>query len=364
MRARAGLWLGVVVVVVGMSACTPSGECQRSSDCEGGSTCVARKCQAAATDAGPLFSSSSGGSSGGAGSCFSMVPGAVYIHGTMSEGACYRDALSTLSQPGNGCVGFGCDTEPGAIRPDGRYIYVDTMGGVVREFTADPFRFAGSSWEYPENTADNDPVVPTPGCPPQPGVYTIMFFPDTAEMLYRCFNASAWYDSAGAIAALNGNEILCPGNGGRLLVRNGGSLEVLLRNGMVTPVTGLPANANWIAYRSAGNGFYVAHLDGNTGVGERWLIQEDGSAVLSTSWTGLPANITARPYSCVMGGGGDLYCEGSDSTVTFQDVVVQFPVGGGQGNVPYTEANLEQDWTNGGRKPDVKLHISKLVTGF
>ncbi len=290
------------------------------------------------------------------------------MHGTLSEGACYRDSLIGLSTPGNPCVGFGCYTEEGAVRNDGRYLYIVSGSGNVmdslRVFTPDPFTFVrtGSTgnWEYPADTELNDAVVPTPLC--TSGLQAFMLYPDTGDALYRCQSGQGWNDATGVITRLGTKTLVWPGNAGRLLAENGSALELVAADGTVTPVTGLPSE-QWVAYRAVADGFYVATMDSSTGAGSRWQILADGTSFSSATWTGVPSG-TRVAYGYVMGAAGDLYCQGTDTVNTGVDIVLRFPAGGGVATVAYTEDGLEQQWSNGAKKPDTMLHVSKLVSGF
>lgn len=287
------------------------------------------------------------------------------MHGTLSEGACYRDSFIGLSTPGNPCVGFDCNSEEGAVRNDGRYIYISNINSMdtLRVFTPDPFTFVrtGStgSWEYPADTELNDAVVPTPLC--TSGVEDFMLYPDTGDTLYRCRGGQGWNDATGVITRLGTKTLVWPGNGGRLLAGGGSALELVAADGTVTPVTGLP-NEQWVAYRAVADGFYVATMD-SAGMGSRWQILADGTAFSSATWTGVPAG-TRLTYGYVMAAAGDLYCQGADTVNSGVDIVLRFPAGGGVATVAYTEDGLEQQWSNGAKKPDTMLHGSKLVSGF
>jgi hypothetical protein len=82
-----------------------------------------------------------------------LNPGDVYLDGTLTEGACYRDALTHWSDPNSACTGFGCyfDGRGAVIRPsDGRMLYMNTFENVIREFHADSCPMPAMS-TYPQD---------------------------------------------------------------------------------------------------------------------------------------------------------------------------------------------------------------------
>lgn len=94
--------------------------------------------------------------------------GEVYLAGTLSEGACYRDAIAHPARPHVAVVGFACyfNQQGAMLTPDGTLLYVNTFEDVLREFSCDGCPTWTASDPYPSDPLVNDTVLPTPPCDP------------------------------------------------------------------------------------------------------------------------------------------------------------------------------------------------------
>ena len=83
---------------------------------------------------------------------------------------------------------------------------------------------------------------------------------------------------------------------------------------------------------------------------ELWMIQEDGSTMLVSTYAAVPAGYSADG-SGLLDANQNFFQEGG-GPVTFEDVIIR-RAPDGVAEVAYTEAS----------NPLVKLHISAIVTG-
>lgn len=278
-----------------------------------------------------------------------LEPTDIYIAGTLSEGACYRDALANLFTPNVASLGFDCyfSQSTAMVRPtDGRLLYTNIFEDVLREYHCDVCTFTGAG-AYPANVLANDTVVPTP-CPGTSDLTGFLVSVD-GEVLHRCSTTSAvWRDSSGAAVHtnLNNDSLLALGTAGLAF---SATRIVDWKTMTQTMIVGLPPSPDILAVRwAAPDAFFVAIAGASD---ELWRVSTSGVATRVGAYGALPPN-TARSFGARLDGSGRLFHEGRDTTQTFTDIVVQREVGA-PSVVVYTET------TN----PLVKLHISSLVTG-
>ena len=118
--------------------------------------------------------------------CSNLDPDKVYLHGTLSEGAAYLDALTDPENPTLFCVGFPTSTIDGVITEQGNYIYShdDTFYTMNQDAMNQD---AGDSItdQYPENEVDNDTMLFT-AKPNSCGVGIIKINPSNNDIYYEC----------------------------------------------------------------------------------------------------------------------------------------------------------------------------------
>lgn len=280
----------------------------------------------------------------------SLDAGAVYLAGTLSEGACYLDALADVFNPNVASTGFDCyfSNDTAVLRPtDGAMLYFNTFEWQLREYRCDECMVTSAATPYPSDPLANDRVVPTQ-CP---GMDRMAGFAVTAdgEVLHRCsMTAGIFRFSTGGIAYSAGNDtVLAFGSVGWALTR---TRVINWRLSSAGLITGLPSSMTLLAARwSPPDGFWLALR--TNGVEELWRVDLAGVATKSGTFGAQPPNTTAS------GGGrfdsaGRLFQAVNDTSAAFQDVVLMKEIGQPT-VVVYTEA------TN----PLVKIHISSLVTG-
>lgn len=270
-------------------------------------------------------------------------PEEVYIFGTLSEGACYLDAIAHWSNPNVASVGFDCyvNESTSQIRNDGTLIYTNTFEDVLREYHCD----GCSSWmpgmPYPSNVLANDTILATSPCDANgiSGFITGI----TGERLHRC--GTTWYNASGTSVPITG-VLLSYGHNNKVLTQ---TAVIDIATGEQFPITGLPTAGTTLTARVAGaTSFWMAR--NVSGAVTLWRIDHSGAATLEGTYPAPPANNTPSG-SARLDGSGNLFQQGR-GPATFEDVVISRSLNG-LSEVIYTEAS----------NPAVKLHISSLVTG-
>ncbi|MBL8912072.1 MAG: hypothetical protein JNM17_15360 [Archangium sp.] len=291
---------------------------------------------AGAIDAGPIAPS--------------LDAGAIYLAGTLQEGACYRDALADLFNPNVASTGFDCyfANDTAVVRPtDGALLYFNTFEWLLREYRCDECAVTSAATPYPVDPLANDRVIPTQ-CPTSDRMTGFAVTAD-GEVLHRCSMTSGIFRlSNGAVAHNAGSDtVLAFGATGWALTRTRVINWKLPSTGLIT---GLPASMTLLAARwSPPDGFWLA-LRSN-GVDELWRIDLAGVATKSGTFGASPPNTTASVGGS-LDSAGRLFQAVNDTSAAFRDVVLMKEIGQPT-VVVYTEA------TN----PLVKIHISSLVTG-
>jgi len=284
-----------------------------------------------------------------------LDPSEVYLAGTLSEGACYLDALTHWSTPNVASTGFDCyfDSQRAVIRPtDGRLIYTNVFENVVREYHCDDCLVTkGSMWKYPSGVLNNDTIITTP-CPgTAPKVASFKISPD-GELLYQCqYNSPEWRDASGAVVYNSMTDgLFATGASGWVLTA---TRVMNLKTSIANTITGLPhLTSSWRAIRWTTDGFWVSvALGGSGGAAQLWKISTSGAAQLVGDYPPYPPMISAR-YDSKLDGSGRLFSMASDNSETFLDVIVRRELGKST-EVIYSEKS----------DPLVKIHISYLVTG-
>lgn len=281
----------------------------------------------------------------------------VYLAGTLSEGACYRDALAHYSAPNDAVVGFDCyfDSRTAQLAADGRLVYVNTFEDVLREFHCDDCPTWSAGDDYPRDFLDNDPILPTPPCDPSDIRNDLRAFrlsPD-GRRTHQCGSSSTWYDPAGAVLFDAGTDaVMSYGWSGFVLARSTRDGFVYdTTGGTRTPVTGLPA-CDWATARAGEtSGFRVVLRC--MAADELWRVTDAGVATLEGIYPPRPMGYERYRTSVELADDNTLV-EFVSGPMTFEDAIVERTLAG-RSDVVYTEETSPE--------PLVKIHISDLVTG-
>ena len=275
-------------------------------------------------------------------------PEQVYLFGTLSEGACYRDAVAPVEAPSDAVVGFACDANEstGWIRPtDGRLLYTDgQLQDTVVVFTCDGCTKVTAGDPYPTDPLANDDRIELP-CPGAALRIGYQLAPN--GRVYHLCN-DGWYDQ-------DGDRI--PTREAYLIVHLGPDDTALLSNnvldltsGEMAPLSGL-ADLDPLAARALEDGYWIAIQSSATEPTELWHVALDGTATQLGTYPPLPAN-QSGPYGAKLDGQGRLFQMARDTTESSRDTIVRRSIDG-QSQVVYDEAD----------DPLVKIHISSLFTG-
>lgn len=282
-----------------------------------------------------------------------LDPDEVYILGTLSQGACYLDAIAPVLAPDEALVGFECGTVFAypVVRPgDGRMIY--SAGGAVDAiyaFRCDGCTYVSSAADYPSDPLANDEPIPTPSCAADAFSGGFAVTADGA-VAYRC-DDGLWYGEGDEPFATPMDVSFRPlsfGHEATALLADG---VVDLESGDYAPFTGL-TQPNVIAQRAVEDGYRIAvqptDIDQPP---ELWHVAFDGTATSLGAFPAPPADQEVRAESA-LDGEGRLVQFAQDTTETFRDTIIRRSMDG-ESAVIYDEAD----------DPVVKLHISSLFTG-
>ena len=282
-----------------------------------------------------------------------LDPDEVYIFGTLSEGACYLDAIAPVLAPDRALVGFDCSASLGVayIRPDdGRMIYAQFGGrDAVYGFRCDGCSYVTGPADYPDAPLANDEPMPTPACDASAfmGQFTVTA---EGELAYRCQDGQ-WYDADGeALAGLRVDpaSLLSIGHEHTALLTDG---VVDLETGELAPWEGL-TQPRVIAVRAVPDGYWIAvQPEDAMQPPELWEVAFDGTAMSLGVYPDPPADQEVLSQRR-LDGEGRLVQFARDTTEVFRDTIIRRSIEG-ESAVIYDEAD----------DPVVKLHISNLFTG-
>lgn len=304
----------------------------------------------ARVDGGVITAVDAGRAPTDAGSLQVLDPGEVYLLGTLSEGACYRDALAHWSSPNVASVGFDCyaDETSAVIRPtDGRLIYTNIFEDKLREHHCDDCSYSSASTAYPANVLANDTVLPTP-CPG--ANERLAWFRVTAEgeVLHQCNQSfGKLRDATGAVVydGMAGAPVIAVGGAGWLLTERQivnyktGASVVLKGLTPVPPVAIRWAPPDGFYYVNDRSVFSLYRASFTSGISE--VVAEYPAAPSGLTYqSSLRLDSSQRLFSFATLNG------------SFTDVIVRSEIGG-ESKIVYSEAD----------RPLVKIHISSLVTG-
>ncbi|MBN8228399.1 hypothetical protein JYK02_12890 [Corallococcus macrosporus] len=362
--------------VVASGACATAADCKAHESCdEAAKRCVLQEGRCNTADdcnEGALWTSACGADN----QCHTEEASGndVLIWGTLMEGICGYDAISSVLTPLRVQVGFGCYTtsvyDDAVVSPNGRVYYVDRAADPqrVKIFNPDPFKVEGGKRTYPPQATDNDTKLPAPGCKADQDLGTFVLQAGTGAIAYSCNLAgtdTTYYDTNGAVVAA-GYELLAWNADNHLLAQTGGfKLFVLTPDRTPLPVTGLPSGWAFRDARATTAGFWLAISLSGTDF-QLWRVGHDGVATLQGNYGALPQGVTG--YSAgVLDRSGALYVEGTlrDATGDLVDIVVQRPPDGTTATIVYSEANAPEKVNYAA---DYKvlfnfMHISYLFAG-
>jgi hypothetical protein len=288
-----------------------------------------------------------------------LDPDQVYLAGTLSEGACYRDAIAHYACPNTAVTGFDCyfdgnvsayGTSPTAlIRPtDGRLVYTNTFESVVREFHCDacPYVQGGT---YPDRPLENDAVVPT-DCKLAEGRASFFVSPK-GELIYYCVDVHQWRDRTHRLVyADSGTDpLIHVGYKDLGLTR---TRVIDLVSGKTAPVKGLEDVRIDAIRTDRSVGFIIAIRPKDPMAPEElWELDATGAMKLRGRYPPAPPSTREQDFQAQLEPGGALV-QFAAGMATFEDVIIRRTIEGSS-EVVYTEA----------RGPLVKIHISGLITG-
>jgi hypothetical protein len=280
-------------------------------------------------------------------------PDEVYIAGTLSEGACFLDAMAHWSTPNDAATGFDCyfGDADAIIRPsDGRMIYTNIFENLLREFHCDECPFSGVSpfvSQYPESPLSNDTILPTPACDPERLGSSLLEFrvAPTSEYLYRC--GAGWLNLAGEVVYdLSSGPLVHLGYDGLGLTQE----AILdLDAGTAAPFVGFTSmELIQTARADPSGGFWF--VVGPPALPVLWHVRVGGHVTELGTYPPLPeGQFGAYDYALLPG--GELFQQAINFTDPF-DVIYRRELGV-PAELVYTEAD----------DPLVRLHSSSLVTG-
>lgn len=294
-------------------------------------------------------------------------PDEVYLQGTFSEGACYRDAIEDFDTTTRPRAGLPCYARPpGVIRPtDGRLIY--RMGTYtddhLRVFSADHWGRTNDTFNYPDTPEENDAIVDTPECS---SVLDFRIEPRSGDILYRCRDcapgvecANVVYRSSGGTYALGPTGAVSgaewwPGYDGIALRGDTFNLELASEDAATIPIdtdlSEFDTNPSEIrALRATPNGFRIVTLEGLYLTA--FLIARDGAVTLEGTYPRW-GDAYSAPFWCVLDSEGSLFCQ-SRRMGAGEDLVFRFDLGASSPVIVHDEAD----------DPIVLLHISYLFSG-
>ena len=306
----------------------------------------------ARADGGSSMGVDAGTAAVDAGSLQVLDPGEVYLMGTLSEGACYRDALAHWSTPNVASVGFDCyaDESGAVIRPgDGRLLYTNTFEDKLREYHCDDCSYSSVSTAYPANVLANDTVLPTP-CPSTNDRMTWFRVSAEGEVLHQCgMSIGQLRNATGAVVYDGtGDPVRAVGGSGWLLTEK---KVVNYKTGVSVVLKGAIPVSNPVAIRwSAPDAFFIAYKPELHQASLYRAAFSTGGEDRVGGYPDLLAGLTSR-YNYRLDSAGRLFFFASLSN-SFTDVIVRSEVGG-ESKIAYSEAD----------RPLVKIHISSLVTG-
>jgi hypothetical protein len=309
-------------------------------------------------------------------------PGEVYLWGTLSEGAGYRDALAPVLAPNNAATGFAANSsgrgsaltlvrayiDPGRRRFVFGYSNpVESAGDQVLAFHPD-----GNGCDaYPSAPHSNDEVVAA--CADGNDRLTGFFIaPDTGDIVVRCgvcpsekCDLHSTSNAAGSDSGID-REVTLPADHSLFYLGYRGSALLVHGSKLVlkTPMEDLiPLEIDTetaLALRAHPNGFWTLRSAKSGTSPERLSIALDGNVTSDGQFPEPPVSTIYRwPetegdwHRCVFDAKGRVFCFAQSKLDDLTDQVIRAELGADRAEVVYAE----------NASPLVKVHISYLVTG-
>lgn len=308
--------------------------------------------------------------------CTSFDTKAVYLLGTLTPGG-GDNLVARPTAPETFCLGFPGYNRSPKIRPsDGALLYIDGRGkDLVRQFVPDELVWDGQQqrWHYPDNAADNDPLVATSGCDSgDSGVVKFWIDPADGSLIYQCWGESTIYDGATHKALdLQGKTFVYPGANRTLLVEDGTSPQypntfaLIDKAGALTWITkpAIYTNPPLIDHvRTVSDGLLVVVTDLARSTQDLWHVDYAGTVTVKGSYGDLPSDTVTQFVSFALDGDGVLYYTAHTKDPN-TDVIVARPLAPQKGSVIFTEPASTPSWWNDPALPKVQMHGSELFTG-
>jgi hypothetical protein len=353
------------------------GTCQVAGDCQAWEACTSHVCVNPAGRCGDATDCQAWEVCDATHSCADapFAEGEVLLWGTLSEGACWLDAVAPVTAPTKLRVGLDCNASSGGamVGPAGQIIYRGKGNGIYR-FHSDRLSWdqGTSRWQYPADPQANDQlIIPATPCAGGLGITAFAVQAGTGAVNYACFHTGAgndWFDQAGGPVVANFDVKSWTAGGHRLGIpgpSTWNAITVLDPAGTATTVTGLPSHAQASTVRTHGEAFWLAFPNstatGTTGM-ELWDV--DGATGVAVK-VGDYAVHPAYGYGGeVLDGAGKLYFRDLNFT-TGDDVIVKLPLQPAAAELVYSEADAPanaNDFSSPIFHAFVKIHISSLIT--
>ncbi|NMO23192.1 hypothetical protein HPC49_52315 [Pyxidicoccus fallax] len=356
------------------SACQSSTDCEAHETCSTTSrTCVPQpgRCNTAAHCGGGAFWTPTCGED----NWCQAAPAAgddVLIWGTLSEGSCGHDAISSVMTPTKAEVGFKCYTDTAfneaILSPGGLVHYVDGDSDPhrLKVFVPDRFKVDGERRSYPQNGPDNDIVISTPACGNE-DVSDFIMQGGTGAVAYTCDNVGGYtyYDIEGQVVSSEHQVHAWNGGDYMLAYGIGLGLVVLSPEREPTKVTGLPNDYSFIDARArSATGFWLAIRRITADTEELWYVRNDGVATREGTYGAFPA-LAHSTGGGVLDSAGALFAESSRKDEVFADIVVKRPADGTTGTIVYDESTAPEKANGASNYTDLFnfMHISYLFSG-
>jgi hypothetical protein len=288
-------------------------------------------------------------------------PREVYIWGTLQEGLCGADALTTWWDPTQIQTGFDCEASSSshvsAVDPKSRELVYRLSSTADSSMHIVYFAPDGDgTGTYPSSPETNDPLVPST-CSSE---FNFWAEPAGKGILYRCDDTCTvsachyFWQSGEELPVPPGYTPLHLGYGGRVLLQDQSyHLWIQDATGQLKLVQ-VPAPPpilynTWGAIRAYPGGFWLLRMQGTQL--ERWSASFDGSMTRDGVYA-RPKTGTIALADCVLESTGAAYCIVSTSAGGEDDVIIRSEIGGSSYTVVYEE-----------KENPVKLFISGLFTG-
>ncbi|RKG92861.1 hypothetical protein D7V88_04665 [Corallococcus terminator] len=353
-------------------SCQSAANCKDYEDCDGATRkCVLQASRCTTSDDcgdGELWTPTCGQDN----RCGSTSVGGndVLLWGTLDEGFCGADAISSVMTPTRVQAGFGCYTHGDSnafVSPSGRVYYREGDGNPARVkiFVPDTFPLKDKTRSYPSDGPKNDTRLPAPECGATQDVWNFIMQAGTGAIAYSCSGDGLTYHRLEGGVVATGHQVLSWNASGHMLaVGSGYDLIVLTPDQTAIRITGLPGNQlDTIDTRAHPTGFLLA-MRPTSGVQELWHVDNAGVSERVGTYGAHPENVSQNGGG-VLDAAGNLYARSSLTDELFVDVIVRRPADGSPGTIVYNE-NSAPGTVNAAANFERRfnfMHGSTLFTG-